>query len=153
MKGSGRNRRAEMCPLPLETETAPAATCSQVALPSENSTNTTGWACTSTRAMPNRLVTLGPPFERDSNPHALFPGALVDHSPRDLDGAEMAGIGDVGHAAHRTVTWAGWWRQGSLLMETSRAGGHDTVREWAPKQCRPFAAQCGPYTYRYSTFV
>jgi hypothetical protein len=42
--------------MPLETETAPAATCTQVARPSSNRTNSTGCPRTSTVAFPNRFV-------------------------------------------------------------------------------------------------
>jgi len=81
--------------------------------------NRTGWPRTSTVAFPNLLVTLRPLFECDSNPPALFPGTLVDDAPRVLHPAEGAWIADGRQAANRAMTWAGWWRHGSLLMETS----------------------------------
>jgi hypothetical protein len=87
-----------MCPLPLETESAPAATCSHVAFPLSNRTNTAAWPRTSTVAFPSLLVKLGtlPERESDSDPlvggPALSPGSLVHDSPGKLHAAERARI-------------------------------------------------------------
>jgi len=123
VKGSGLCRRAEMCPWPLETEIAPAATCSQVALPSSKRTNKTAWPRSSTVAFPNRLVKLAPRFDRESNPPPLFPSSLVDDASRVLEPAEGAGIVHRCEAAQRAMAGTDWWRHGSLLRNLEQPVG------------------------------
>ena len=64
VNGSFLYRRDERRPLPLDTEGAPAATCTHVALPSSNRMNEVRCPSTSTQAIPNRCATSGVDAER-----------------------------------------------------------------------------------------
>lgn len=64
VKGSFLYRRDERRPLPLDTDGAPAATWTHVALPSLNRTNEVRCPSTSTQAIPNRCANLGADAQR-----------------------------------------------------------------------------------------